>query len=142
MKKNTISDLPKTEINLKKRYLIWLYKTIKEPLDRIDRKFTQLDIDKKIFKSLKVIKIKDKTTWQKLLDEFKDYIQKKERDGLSLKHIDSSGKLNVDYLFLKNKLRIVEQLIYQMFGKKELQRIRFLYEQEMTRRILEEREHR
>lgn len=143
MKKYKISDLDKTEmLDLNRRYLIWLYKTIKEPLDRIDRKFTQLEIDKNILKSLKIIKTTEKATWQKLLNEFKDYIQKKEKDALSLKYADSKRTPKADYLFLKHKLRIVERLIYQMFGKKQLQRIRFLYEEEMIKRILEEKEHR
>ena len=38
--------MDKDSRNLKKRYLIWLYKTTKEALDRIERKFTQADIDK------------------------------------------------------------------------------------------------
>ena len=38
--------------NLKKRYLIWFYKTTKEALDKIERKFTQMEIDKFILKEL------------------------------------------------------------------------------------------
>ena len=39
-------------LNLKKRYLIWLYKETKEALDRVDRKFTQIEIDKFILEEL------------------------------------------------------------------------------------------
>ena len=41
-------------LNLKKRYLIWLYKEAKEALDKVDRKFTQLEIDKFILEELRV----------------------------------------------------------------------------------------
>lgn len=37
---------------LKTRYLVWLYKTTKERLDRIDRKFTQLEVDRFILREL------------------------------------------------------------------------------------------
>lgn len=128
---------------LKRRYLIWLYKTIKESLDRIDRKFTQLDIDRKIYEQLKKIDVlEDRQNWNKLLVDFSDYIVKKEREALSLKFIDSKRKLKADYLFLKSKLNVVEKIISAQFGKKELRRIKSLYEDEFVKRILEEREYR
>lgn len=135
--------LTKEEVsNLKKRYLIWLYKTAKESLDRIDRKYTQLEIDKKIFQSLEDTKaLVDKSAWQKLLSDFRNYIEKKEEEAISLRYTNQEGHLKADYLFLKNKLKAIEKLISDEFGKNQLRNIKSLYEEEMIRRIMEEREH-
>ncbi len=61
-------------LNLKKRYLLWLYKETKETLDRVDRKFTQIDIDKFILEELQKRTIADKN----FLDEFITYVNNKE----------------------------------------------------------------
>jgi len=42
---------------LTKRYLLWCYKTTKEQLDWIDRKFTQIQVDRYTLKCL--LKSKD-----------------------------------------------------------------------------------
>ena len=47
-------------LKLKKRYLIWLYKETKEAHDRVDRKFTQIDIDRCILEELQKCAIADK----------------------------------------------------------------------------------
>jgi len=123
--------------NLKKRYLAWLYKTTKDSLDRIERKFTQLDIDKFILNELN--KLDKKSQAQKFIDEFKTYIQNKEKDGISLKY--KGGQLNPDYYFLDLKLKAIEKAIIKELGKKALEEIKLLYEIEMTERILKSTEH-
>lgn len=123
-------------LNLKKRYLIWLYKTTREALDKIERKFTQLEIDRLILKELNKRKNKDIT---KFIEEFKNYIQNKESDGLSLKY--EGAKLKPEYQFLVLKLNAVEKAITRILGKSSLKQIKSLYEKEMTERILKSTEH-
>ncbi len=124
-------------LNLKKRYLIWLYKTTKEALDRVERKFTQLEIDRFI---LKEIKKQDKSNGlAKFIEEFKVYIRNKEKDGLSLKFAGS--KLKPEYQFLVLKLKAVEKAIIKNLGRGALNQIKSLYEKEMTERILKSTEH-
>lgn len=123
--------------NLKKRYLIWLYKTTKEAFDRIERKFTQLDIDKFILKELNKL---DKTKrTQKFIDEFKAYIKNKEKDGIGLKY--EGSQIKPDYYFLSLKLKAIEKTIIKELGKNTLKQIKSLYEKEMTERILRSTEH-
>jgi len=134
---------PEEHSNLKKRYLIWFYKTTREALDRIDRKFTQLYIDRAILKQLYQINIdSDRENWDKLVTEFEEYINKKERDAIGFKYTDAGKSIRAEYLFLKTKFRSIEKIIVEEFGLKELRLIRSLYEQEMEKRIIEEKEHR
>ena len=122
--------------NLKKRYLVWFYKTTKEALDKIERKFTQAGIDRFILGELK------KSAGHNLapfIAQFEDYIRKKEEDGLNLKFADKKPK--PDYLFLELKLESIEKAIVKELGKEELKKIKFLYEAEMTGRILKSTEH-
>lgn len=123
--------------NLKKRYLIWFYKTTKEELDKIERKFTQLEIDRFI---LNEIKNKDKEKRaQKFIAEFQAYILSKEMDGIGLKY---EGKQFKDgYYFLVLKLKAIERSITKELGSKALDEIKSLYEKEMTERILKSTEH-
>lgn len=122
--------------NLKRRYLIWFYKATKEALDKIERKFTQLDIDKLILKELKA-KDKEKRA-EKFIAEFHAYILSKEMDGIGLKY--QGRQLKPDYYFLDLKLRVIEKTIVKELGKKALDEIKALYEKEMTERILKSRE--
>ena len=118
--------------NLKKRYLIWCYKTVKEAFDRIERKFTQLEVDRFILKQLQ--KAKYASRIKRHILEFNSYINKKEKDGLSLKY---EGKaLKEDYLFLLLKLEAVERAITKELGRAGLKEIKSLYEEEMAERIL------
>ena len=123
--------------NLKKRYLVWFYKTTKEALDKIERKFTQLEIDKSIMKELKA-KDKDKRA-QKQIAEFQAYILSKEMDGVGLKY--EGKQMKSEYYFLELKLKAIEKVILKEFGKKGLEQIKALYEKEMTERILKSTEH-
>ncbi len=123
--------------NLKKRYLIWFYKVTKDELDRIERKFTQAEIDRFILSELKAADKGNKLT--KFIDDFSNYIQNKEKDGLSLKY---TGKgLKPEYQFLSLKLEAIEKAIVKELGVKALKEIKALYEEEMTERILKSTEH-
>lgn len=122
--------------NLKKRYLIWFYKTTKEELDKIERKFTQLEIDRFILKELKN-KDKEKRA-EKFIAEFHAYILSKEMDGIGLKY--ESKQFKAGYYFLVLKLKAVERSIIKELGNKSMDEIKALYEKEMTRRIMEQRE--
>jgi len=133
---------PEESANLKKRYLLWLYKTTREAIEKIDRKFTQLYIDRSILKQILDVKVDtDKAKWERLIKELQEYIENKEKFAISLKYIDSGKSLNPEYLFLRTKLDIIEKIIVEEFGQKELKKMQLLYEEEMQRRILEEREH-
>ena len=123
--------------NLKKRYLVWLYKTTKESLDRIERKFTQLEIDRHILGYLK--KLDRHKRAGGFIFDLKTYITNKERDALNLKY---EGKnLKSELYFLDLKLTAIEKVIKDELGRKGLAEIKSLYEEEMTKRILESREH-
>ena len=123
--------------NLKKRYLIWFYKTTKEALDKVERKFTQADIDRFIIKEIKGLD-KEKAL-SNFIAQFDEYINKKEQDGLSLKF--EGKKLKPGYLFLCLKLKAIEKAIIKELGRKALDEIKLLYEMEMTERILRSTEH-
>jgi len=123
--------------NLERRYLIWLYKTAKEAFDRVERKFTQLKIDRIILKELMTDRSSRKIA--KFIAEFAAYIDKKEKEGLSLKY--EGKELKSDYLFLERKLAAVEKAIVETLGSAGLDEIKSLYEKEMTERILKSTEH-
>jgi len=123
--------------NLKRRYLVWLYKNNKEALDKIERKFSQLEIDQFLLEEIKK-EDKDKRL-NKFIDEFWAYIQKKEQNGLSLKYEGKNLKPEFQFLFLK--LQAIEKAIIKELGKKVLAEIKLLYEMEMTERILKSTEH-
>jgi len=129
--------------NLKFRYLLWLYKMAKDDFDRIERKFTQLEIDKQMLAyfthSMDFVKVKDRKTLNKLLHDFRAYVAKKEKDGKSLKF--DHGRLKPDYYFLMLKLEAVEKIILEECGQKALKKIKALYEDQMQKRILESTEH-
>lgn len=131
-------------INLKTRYLIWLYKTAKEELDRIDRKFTQPEVDKFIYdelnSSLNAVSNAQKALYKKLLDEFSNYIKNKENGAFQLKFEKSSVE-RPHYIFLKNKINAIEKAIIKFHGRGKLNQIKLLYHQEMIKRIWEEKQH-
>lgn len=123
---------------LKKRYLIWLYKTVKESLDRVDRKFTQLDIDRFILAELEASDAGRELSEQ--IGKWDAYIHRKEQDGISLKSEDPA--VQREYRFLQLKLKAVEKAIQRELGTKALSEIRQMYEDEMIDRILANTEHR
>ena len=73
------------EKDLVRRYLVWCFKTTKEDLDRIDRKFTQLSVDRDMLKDLTSRRLPPRYSggegYQHLLEKFKGYIHAKENDA-------------------------------------------------------------
>ncbi len=124
------------------RYLIWCYKTTKESLDRIDRKFTQVRVDRFILGQLEGYQRQGGPDTRKWIDDFKTYISNKEREGLEQK-FSKGNKTIVDaqYAYLISRLNAIELAIRHFLGPRMLSKIESLYEQEMTRRILESKEH-
>jgi hypothetical protein len=131
------------EVNLKTRYLFWLYKTTKESFDTYERKFTQCEIDKLILQGIET-ELQDaylpneKKTLEKYVNEFKEYIGQKENDCLKLKY--QGKKTNPEFLFLDIKLAAIEKVITKELGSDALNAIRKAYQEEMLRRILQEKE--
>ena len=126
----------RSSLSLKKRYLIWFYKQVRESLDKVDRKFTQLEIDQYILEQMH--KLDTNRAAKNYIEEFKVYVQNKEKDALGRKY--NGKELKPEYYFLQLKLQAIEKSIEKEFGKKGLEEIEALYEQEMIRRILQERE--
>ena len=108
--------------SLYKRYLFWLYKTTRTEIDKVDRKFTQLEIDRKIEKILSANK-----GISAQLKEWKDYILSKESDALKQKFA-SDGSLDPGYRFLCLKLEAVEAITKKMFGARTLAEFKRLCE--------------
>ncbi len=133
----------KDELNLKARYLVWLYKTTKEAFDRYERKFTQIEIDELLLKEIEA-QLKDtflpreKEALEKFVNEYREYIANKEEDCLKLKY--KGKKINPEFLFLDVKLEAVEKVIRRELGKAFLEKLRQDYHEEMLRRIMEERQ--
>lgn len=124
-----------------RRYLLWCYKTTKEDLDCIDRYFTQLVVDERVFDLLSK-QVGKNSLYQKKIDDFKQYMVMKEKNVLPKKYTDSAKKvLQPDYWYFKARLAALEKVIVEFLGVKELKSIQALYEAEMSRRILEAREH-
>jgi len=123
-------------LNLKKRYLIWLYKTTKEALDKIERKFTQLEIDR--FLAAEINKLDSGKRASRNIEEFMKYIENKEKEGYGLKF--SGEGLAPEYYFLALKLKAVERAIRRFLGSRMLKKIKILYEAEMAQRILKSTE--
>lgn len=127
------------EKRLKKRYLIWLYKTTKEAFDNFERKFTQLDIDESILmemeKELKGSYLPhEKQALEKDVNAFRAYIDEKESACLKLKY--KGKKIDPEFLFLDVKLEAIEKAIVKELGAKALEEIKSLYEERMINRIL------
>jgi len=130
--------------NLKKRYLVWLYKTTKEAFDKYERKFTQTEIDKDILQEIENTLMgsylpHEKAELEKLVNNFQEYIAAKEKTCLELKY--QGLKTNPEFIFLDVKLNAIEKLIIKELGRKGLAEIKALYEKEMTQRILRSTEH-
>ena len=132
--------------DLIRRYLVWCYKTTKEELDRIERYFTQLDVDSLVLKRLRFgadyRRGKKEDPYRLLVDQFEDYMKKKEGNVLKKKFSDTRSKtLDPQYLYLKNRFAALEKTIVHFLGKPQLEAIRRSYEEEMTRRIVQSTEH-
>jgi predicted Ser/Thr protein kinase len=130
-------------LNLKKRYLVWLYKTTKEAFDRFERKFTQLEIDGDILKEIeKILKASymphEKKALERFVNDYRDYIAQKEKATIELKY--KGKKANPEFIFLDAKLEAIESIIIKELGRKALEEIKGLYEKEMLERILKSTE--
>ncbi len=136
----------KQERDLVKRYLIWCYKTTKEDLDRIDRYFTQLQVDsyilEKLTKSKDYKSLRNNNKYRSIVNEYKAYMEKK-RDRVTKQKFKDFKKdvLNPEYKYLVNRFGSIKDAICHFLGKKELDIINNLYEKEMTKRILEAKDH-
>lgn len=133
----------KDVLALKKRYLLWLYKTTKEAFDRYERKFTQLEIDKFILEEVsrecrQAYLFDEREAIGEQVEAMRVYVTEKENACLKLKY--RGKKINPEYLFLDIKLQALEKAIVKELGNEELRRIKNLYEQEMSERILHSRE--
>lgn len=118
---------------LERRYLLWLYKTTKDEFDKIERKFTQIGIDRDLQKAM----AKGGPHLKPFLDEWKVYIFEKE-SSLQKLVINADGSYDAKYLFLRLKIEAVEKVILRRFGKKTLKSFKRLYEDSCIKRILEE----
>ena len=132
------------EKNLKKRYFIWLYKTAKEAFDKYERKFTQVDIDQDILIEMEKELLgsylpHEKDALQKHINDFQKYIENKEKACSELR--DQGKKINPEFIFSEIKLDAVEKAIVKELGRRGLEEIKSLYEQEMIERILKSTEH-
>jgi hypothetical protein len=130
--------------NLRKRYFIWLYKTTKEAFDKYERKFTQTDIDKDLLLEMENQLLgaylpHEKEYLEKFVNQYREYIAGKEKACLELKY--QGKKTNPEFIFLDLKLNAIEKLITAELGRRGLEKIKALYEQEMTRNILSGSEH-
>ncbi len=125
--------------SLKKRYLVWLYKTTKEDFDICERKFTQVDIDKFILRELErelrsAFLPAEEKSLSKEINDYRLYIEKKEKACLALKY--KGKKISPHFLYLDMKLKAIEKAIIEELGGKALDEIKSLYEKEMIERIL------
>jgi len=124
--------------NLKKRYLLWLYKSVKEEFDKIERKFTQLEIDRILLAEMKALDKKKLAT--RFISDYQAYMRAKQDEGVKLKYGKASALLP-EYYFLEVKLKAVEKTIVRVLGKSGLRQIKALYERQMSERILRSTEH-
>ena len=132
------------EKRLIRRYLVWCYKTVKESLDRIDRYYTQNQVDSFI---LSKFSAKNSTpavdpVYRKLVQEFTSYAQAKLDNADKKKYVDKeNGRLHPEYQYLLNRFKAIEGAVKHFLGAQELQRMGREYEQEMTSRIWSAKEH-
>jgi hypothetical protein len=134
------------EKGLIKRYLLWCYKTTKEEIDKVDRKFTQIIVDDVLLKELESMNPPNEKSvrdaYLMKLGDFRKYKDEKKQAAQKEKYLDPQNKtLLPQYHYLKNRLKAVEKAICLFLSEAELKKIKVLYEEEMVRRILAAREH-
>ena len=127
------SRLSLSHQGLIRRYLLWAYKTTREGFERIERKTTQLQVDKYLWARLNK-NCPSEAGYQVLVEEFKVYIANKKADEIKLKK-------DPQYLYLQNRLAAIESATKHFLGAKALRAFEALFEAEFTRRILEAKEH-
>ncbi len=124
---------------LARRYLLWMYKMTKDELDRIDRKFTQLDVDH--FIAGYFVKVSDRLN-EKSRDalrpyfrEWDAYVGAKEKDAQDLKYV-APGELEAHYAFLHLKLQAILCAVRRYLGPKGIGEFQRLYETKAIENIL------
>lgn len=123
-----------SEKSLTKRYLFWLYKTTRDELDRIDRKFTQLEVDRGL---QRVFRSRGNAALSSFMDEWDRYIVAKEADARKLK-FDEQGKELAFYVFLRLKLESVIEITRERFGIRAVRQFEQLIEEAAMKYILED----
>ncbi len=126
--------------------MVWCYKTTKENIDRIDRYYTQKMVDHFLLDELTKTKEfkSDKTPieYKRLIKSFEDYVNNKIENADRQKFSDDKKTtFNANYLYLINRLAAIEKAIKHFLGAKNLESIRNSYEEEMTHRILQAKDH-
>ena len=139
-------ELSSNEKKLMWRYLIWYYKSTKEDIDKIDRYYTQEIVDTFLLKKLKESKNfdngKGSSVYLDCVDVFEEYRDNKKLKADEQKFFNvNEKKVCAEYQYLTDKLVAIEKAIEHFFGKKELDDIVSLYEEEMIDRILKARKH-
>ena len=124
---------------LTRRYLLWMYKTTKDELDRIDRKFTQLDVDRFIadyfFKFSDRLNKESRDALSPFFREWDEYIETKERDAEELKYVGPE-ELEAHYAFLHLKHQAILSAVRRFLGSKSIQEFQRLYEAKAIENIL------
>jgi hypothetical protein len=136
----TVSEKP-----LIRRYLIWCYKTTREELEKTERKFTQLKVDRFLLSDFSVSKKGSKSDREGVvqqISDFQEYIVRKEKEAMDQKYADpKKGLLNAGYQYLSLRFHAIKKAVVHFLGLKELKKIEMIYEEEMLRRIMVAREH-
>jgi len=116
-----------------------MYKTTKEELDRIDRKSTQIDVDRFIadyfFKLSGRLSKKSCEALSPFFREWDEYIATKEKDAEDLKYV-GPGELEAHYAFLHLKLQAVLSAARRFLGPKAIVEFQRLYEAKAIENIL------
>ena len=127
--------------SLQKRYLFWLYKTTKDELDRIDRKFTQLDIDREMLDIFRhqadIAPDVVRGGLDALAREWKEYVAGKEADARKLR-FDDEGRVLASYYFLHLKLKGTLAIARRRFGANMFRYFKRLYEEASMRLIAQD----
>ena len=117
-----------------KRYLFWLYKTTRDELDRVDRKFTQLEVDRDLQQIFEEYEGGEAAPF---IEEWSRYIASKEADARKLKFDDKGGVL-ASYTFLHLKLKAVESVTTKLFGNRTVREFEHLIEDAAIKNILQD----
>ncbi|MFA5038588.1 MAG: hypothetical protein WC732_02785 [Candidatus Omnitrophota bacterium] len=140
-KRDGIDRDPEDRDSLYKRYLFWLYKNVREECDRVDRKFTQLDIDGEIAdffeRSLVSLSEREREEIAPFVKEWNSYVVQKKDDAGQMKFTPAQG-LKPEYVFLRLKLKAIESLIIRRLGRKGLKSFKRMQEQSALQGILQE----
>lgn len=126
--------------SLQKRYLFWLYKTTKDELDRIDRKLTQLDVDREmldIFRRDKGAEDSAHSGLQAPVKDWENYIAHKEADARKLL-FDDEGRVLASYYFLRLKLKAILGVTRRRFGAATVRHFKRYYEEASMKLIMQD----